>query len=167
MINKNNISIISAMASNRVIGNNNTLIWHIPEDLQYFKQKTLNKTVVMGKNTYLSILPFTKGKPFPERTNIVITSTPQEQEGFVFLKRPQDVLELPLKDEVFIIGGGQLYNYFLPHANTLYLTELHKEYDGDTTFPLFNKTEWVEESRIPKIHKDISYDFVVYKRHKE
>jgi len=163
----NNLSIISAKSKNNVIGDNNTLIWHLPSDLKYFKEKTQNKTIVMGRNTYESLIPFTKGKPLPNRTNIVLTKQNIQHEGFTFYSQIEDILAIAKEcsnEEVFIIGGAQLYKEFLPYTKTLYLTEIKQEFSGDTYFPELNDKEWDEVSREFHDENSISFDFVVYKR---
>jgi dihydrofolate reductase len=135
-----NISIIVAIAENYAIGKNNDLLWHIPDDLKRFKKLTTGHTVVMGKNTYFS-LPI---KPLPNRTNIVISDDRTDHfegcamaysiEGAINLMEPQK--------ENFIMGGGMVYRSFLPLANKLYVTRVHKYFDADIFFPEINPEEW-------------------------
>lgn len=129
------LSVIVAMTEERVIGNQNQLPWHISEDLKRFKQLTMGKTVIMGRKTFESI-----GKPLPGRTNVVISRNRSFQAPGV--KTASD-LESALsvhreEDEVFVIGGSSLYETALPKADRIYLTMVHKGYDGDVHFPDVN-----------------------------
>ncbi len=135
-----NISIIVAIAENNAIGRNNDLLWHIPDDLKRFKKITSEHTVVMGRNTYLS-LPV---KPLPKRRNIVITD--KKGEHFTGCEMAYSIEEalsmIDDKEESFVIGGGMIYKIFLDHANKLYITKVHKLYDADTFFPEINPRDW-------------------------
>lgn len=123
---------IAAMASNGVIGNNNALPWHYPEDLKFFKETTLGKTVLMGKKTFQSIL-LQLNKPLPKRRNIVMTTTMSKDNPYnVEIVKSLD--ELP-DEEVYLIGGAKMYEQFLPKCDELLLTLIYKHYDGDTRFP--------------------------------
>ncbi|MBT4888737.1 MAG: dihydrofolate reductase [Rhodospirillales bacterium] len=143
------VSLIVAMASNRVIGRDGGMPWHLPEDLKYFKKTTLGKPVVMGRKTFESI-----GRPLPKRPNIVITRDASfAADGVQVVSSVSDALELaqtiasPDVDEVMIIGGGQIYAEALHYAERVYLTEIHASIDGDTTFPELPISQWIEQSR--------------------
>ncbi len=141
------ISAIAAMARNRVIGVANGLAWHIPEDFKYFKKTTLGKPIIMGRKTYESF-----GKPLRGRPNIVISRTSQEPlgpDGPFFVKSVDEALALgkqkleDLKaDEIFIIGGGEIYRETLPITQRIYLTVIDRDYEGDTYFPELDWDEW-------------------------
>jgi len=159
------LAILAAVASNRVIGINNTLPWHLPADLKHFKALTIGQIVVMGRHTFDSI-----GRPLPERTNVVLT---RQQDlmlpGVVMAKSIHDVLDQFTNDprSIFIIGGAQVYQDSLPLCQRLYLTEIQQEFTGDTFFPVFGRNEWHEISR--EIHRDSSgstpeFHFVVLER---
>jgi dihydrofolate reductase len=145
----NRISLIAVIAKNRGIGKNNQLLWHIPEDLQRFKKITLGHPVVMGRNTYESL-----GRPLPGRANIVIArETDYEASGAVTVRSIPEALELAKKEaggeEIFIIGGGQIYTQTIGLADRLYLTIVDQESEADTFFPAFD--EWqriIEEEKI-------------------
>lgn len=126
------ISMIVAMAEDRVIGLNNKMPWHLPADLQFFKRVTLGKPVIMGRKTYQSI-----GRPLPGRTNIVLSRDKDLQiEGVTCVQTPQQALDLVQGiDEVMVIGGATIYEQFLPLANRLYLTFIDLKTEGDTQFP--------------------------------
>lgn len=132
------LSMIVAKGKNGVIGNDNKLIWHIPEDLQHFRDTTLGKTVVMGRLTYESI-----GKPLPGRKNIVLTRDPSfNVEGLTTVNSLDEVLSmLKTEEEIVIIGGDSVYNQFIEYADTLYVTEVDYNFQGDTFFPEISD-EW-------------------------
>jgi len=128
---------IAAMASNRVIGREGKLPWHLPEDLKFFKETTLNHAVLMGRVTYDSIVA-ALGKPLPKRRNIVLSRTLPSIAGVEVIRDVAELGELPeLSAPVFLIGGAQLYAELLPECTELYLTYLHKAYEGDAFFPRF------------------------------
>ncbi len=135
------ISLIVAMAENRVIGLNNQMPWHLSADLKHFKQITMGSPIIMGRKTFEAI-----GRPLPGRTNIIVSRNPQYQAENCLLF-PQ--LEAALNhcqqhDEVFIIGGATLYEQTLERAHKIYLTQIHQVFSGDTYFPEIDKQTWVE-----------------------
>jgi len=138
------ISLIAAMARNRIIGKNNDMPWHLPADLAHFKRVTMGKPVIMGRRTYESI-----GFPLPGRKNVVITrNADYPPEGIVVVDSIEAALsEVSDADEVMIIGGGQLYREMLPHADRLYLTQIQADIEGDTEFPDYTVFEWDEIDR--------------------
>ncbi|WP_415882751.1 type 3 dihydrofolate reductase [Neptuniibacter sp. QD72_48] len=145
-----NLAIIVAQAKNRVIGVNNKLPWHLPEDLRYFKQVTMGKPIIMGRNTYESI-----GRPLPGRTNIVISRqesyAPQGVKVVSSLEAAIDMAEsvamIDGASEAMVIGGGQIYAQALEKADRLYLTEVDAEIEGDAWFPEFARENWKEVGR--------------------
>jgi dihydrofolate reductase len=154
------LSIIVAMDKNNVIGKNNDLPWHLPNDLKYFKGVTQNKTVVMGRKCFESI-----GRPLPNRKNIVLSRKPFIHDNVVWLPSVQDVLKL--NGDIFIIGGAQIYEQFLPYASKLYITKIEHEFDGDTFFPRVNLDEWKQVSYKQGIkdEKNIyEHNFYVYEK---
>ncbi len=144
------IAMIWAMAENRVIGRNNNLPWHLPNDLKYFKKLTTGKPVIMGRKTYESI-----GKPLPNRINIVITRDETfKADGVKVVNSVQDALDLAEAEclisggeEVIVMGGEQIYKLCLPHADRLYITFVHANVDGDAFFPEFDLTAYSEIGR--------------------
>lgn len=144
------MSLLWAMSNNRVIGRNNALPWHLPEDLKYFKRVTMGKPMIMGRKTYESI-----GKPLPGRTNIVISRNPhytaQGVETVTSLDEAMALSELIGKrdgvDEAIVIGGAEIFLLSLPLADRLYLTEVHAHIEGDTWFPEFDHSQWQEVTR--------------------
>ena len=159
------IAMVAAVAENGVIGSNNALPWHLPTDLQHFRDITKNKTVVMGSKTFQSIVNG-RGSPLPNRTNVVITRNPDlEYEGVKVVHDPQDIVAIP--GDLYIIGGGQIYSMMMDVADTLYLTEVHANVDGDAFFPKVDTAVWRETSR--ESHEaddenDHAFDFVTYER---
>lgn len=163
------ISLIAALTRNRVIGRNNDLPWHLPDDMKYFMQTTKGHYVIMGRKNYDSIPE--KFRPLPNRTNIVVT----RQAG---LKLPNCTVVHSLEEavaiareageqELFIIGGAAIYQLGMPLANRLYLTEIDATIDGDTYFPDFQKSLWKEVSRQHHPTDDrhaYPFDFVIYER---
>ncbi|PKP18387.1 MAG: dihydrofolate reductase [Bacteroidetes bacterium HGW-Bacteroidetes-21] len=135
-------SIIVAIANNRGIGKNNQLLFHLPEDLKYFKRITSGHPVIMGKNTWDS-LPI---KPLPGRTNIVLNREmnllPCQCEVLASVDEVKQYCETLGNEECFIIGGGEVYKTFLPLADKLYITRVEKEFEADTFFPEFNNDQW-------------------------
>ena len=165
---KTRISIIVAMAKNRAIGKDGDLIWHLSNDLKHFKEVTSGHTVIMGYNTYAS-LPGRKA--LPKRRNIIISSRLTEvPEGFELAKSILDAMKMVYnEEEVFIIGGGMIYEQFLPMADNLYLTVIDKDFEADTFFPIINFNDWdlVDLKVIdddPQI--DCSYKFETWERKK-
>ena len=160
------ISIIVAVAENNAIGKDNKLLWHLSEDLKRFKRLTSGNPVIMGKNTYFS-LPV---RPLPNRKNIVITDVPGEQiDDCTMAYSIEDAIQkMDPEKENFIIGGASIYRQFLPYADKLYITWVHKSFDADTFFPEVDEKEWKEISREDVNETDeknpYPYSFVIYER---
>lgn len=132
------ISIIVAVAENGVIGGNNSLLWHISEDLKHFKDLTTGHPVVMGRKTFESL-----GRALPNRTNVVITRQAAEFPGCTVVHSFEEAVALfPPEEEVFVIGGAQIYARALPVAGRFYLTRVFHAYEGDTLFPAWDRTQW-------------------------
>ena len=153
--------MIAAMANNRVIGLDNKMPWHLPADLQHFKKVTTGKPVIMGRKTFESI-----GRPLPGRRNIIITRNSEyTAQGIEVVTTPDTALELvTTAEEVMIIGGGNIYEQFLPKAERLYLTFIDLDVKGDTQFPDYNKVaNWYvkeEQENHPDDKSLSSYKFV-------
>ncbi|MBU9812442.1 type 3 dihydrofolate reductase [Rahnella sp. C60] len=140
------ISLIAALATDRVIGMENAMPWHLPGDLAWFKRNTLNKPVIMGRKTFESI-----GRPLPGRLNIVISSKPGEHEGVTWVTSVEAALAAAGDvEEVMVMGGGRVYEQLLPKANRLYLTHIDAEVEGDTHFPDYEPDDW--ESTFSEFH---------------
>lgn len=169
------ISMIVAVAKNRVIGNKNTIPWNFPPykmsaDFKYFKNTTLGKTIVMGLNTFKSI----GEKPLPGRKHIILCDKPDYKvpDQCILAWSFDEALKLIKSEEnygkeIFICGGAYVYKQFLPYTDKLYITEIHANPEGDTYFPEINKEEWKEVSR--EEHKadeknSFDYSFVILER---
>ncbi|MED4731026.1 Dihydrofolate reductase [compost metagenome] len=158
------LSMIVAMDVERGIGKENKLLWHISEDLQYFKKLTSDRTVIMGRKTFESI-----GKPLPRRTNVILTrDVSYKAEGCLVYHSVDDVLSQYIKkekEEVFIIGGEEIYRLFLPYADRLYITQVDGNFHADTFFPAVSSDEWELTSR-QKGAQDTpcTYYFEIYDR---
>ena len=132
------ITLIAAMGKNRAIGLDGRMPWHLPSELQHFKQATMGKTIVMGRKTWQSI-----GRPLPGRQNIVISRTPEfEASGAEVTDSLTSAVEYSNSEEVMVIGGGQLYALALPLAQRLILTLIDIEPDADTWFPAWDSRQW-------------------------
>ncbi len=142
------VTIIAAIAQNYVIGKDNDLIWDLPDDMQFFKDKTKGRTVIMGRKNYESIPP--KYRPLPNRRNIIVSrTTGYDAPNCEVVNSIEESLELAKNDkEVFIIGGGQIYSLALEKGlvDKMYITEIDADFDGDAHFPKFNKANWEEQT---------------------
>ena len=159
------IAFVVATAENGVIGRDNQLLWHLPEDLKHFKRLTQGHPVVMGRRTYDSI-----GRPLPNRTNLVVTRQPDWQaEGCETTYSVPSALAraAELDEDVFVIGGADIYRQALPAADVIYLTEVHHVFEGDVVFPELNHAEWREETRErhePDERHAYAFSFVTLRR---
>ena len=156
------VSVIAAMARNRVIGINNSLPWRLPEDLKHFKALTLGHHIIMGRKTYESI-----GKALPGRTTVIVTrDSGYRVEGCLTVHSIDAAIAACGGDaEVFFVGGADLYAQVLPRADRLYLTEIQADYAGDAHFPEFDRAAWRESERRENVNPEgLSYHFVTYRR---
>lgn len=158
------LSIVAAMARNRVIGINNTLPWHLSADLKHFKTLTMGHCIIMGRKTYESI-----GKPLPGRTCVIVTrQSGYQAPGAIVASSVDEALQACSEyAESFVIGGAELYRQTLGHCQRMYITEIQRDFDGDTFFPEFGRDEWRETAR-EKHRLDgedgLEYHFVVLER---
>ena len=160
------LSIIVAKAKNNVIGKDNQLIWHLPEDLKRFKQLTTGHTIIMGRKTFESL-----GRILPNRKHVILCN---DAEMNIEDERVEILEDISMLDkyinsdeENFIIGGATIYRLLMPYANKMYITEIDKEFEGDVSFPEVKEEEWkieqIEEG--PKDgENDFSYQYVTYVR---
>ena len=164
------LAVIVAAAENGVIGRNNTLPWHLPEDLRYFKRVTMGKPIVMGRKTFESI-----GRPLPGRTNIVITRNRAYLAAGIkvvssldeALSLAGDIALIDGVEELVVIGGAEIYRTAIPRADRLYITEVHAEVEGDALLPDIDWENWLEVGRERHAAGDTNphdYSFVTYNR---
>jgi dihydrofolate reductase len=158
------IAIIAAMARNRVIGVNNSLPWRCPEDLKRFKSLTMGHHLIMGRRTFDSI-----GAPLPGRTTVVVSRDPDLHiEGCLVVHSLPEAIKACAGDSViFIVGGADIFAQALAFADTLYITEILQDIEGDTYFPEFDRREWLEtsrEARSQETPQQLDFHFVTYRR---
>ena len=161
------VSLIVAMAENRCIGQDNKMPWHISDDLKRFKSLTTGHPVVMGRKTFESIIGYL-GKPLPGRTNIVISRSGFETEHDVIV---HDQVTTAINqaitcaqekglDEIFVIGGAQIYTQAINNAHRIHLTKVHRSVEGDAFFPEYNEEKWRELDREDHMDHDPPYSFI-------
>ena len=154
------LSILVAMAKNRVIGKDNALPWHLPADLKHFKALTMGHPIIMGRKTYESI-----GRVLPGRTNVIVTRQKEYPvTGAIIVNSIDDALKVCQtgvdgNSEVFLIGGAELYRQTLGRCDRIYVTEIQRDYDGDTFFPAFDLEEWKEITREKHFSEDGTLDY--------
>ncbi|MDF2432594.1 MAG: dihydrofolate reductase [Mucilaginibacter sp.] len=157
------ITIVVAISENHVIGKDNKLLWHLPADLKHFKEITTGHTIIMGRKTYESV-----GRPLPNRRNIIITRQAISIDGCEVVHSTEAALSLCAgEQEVFIVGGAEIYKQALKLTNRIYLTIVHAEFDGDSFFPEIDKNEWKEvyrEDHEPDQKNLLPYSFITYER---
>lgn len=155
------ISIVAAVGKNNELGRGNDLIWHIKEDLKNFKDLTMGKYIVMGKNTYESLPRHLEGRKY-----VVLSSSLDNIDNGILFKDFNKLLEFVnnLDEEVMIIGGARVYKLFLPYATKLYLTEIDSEEKADVYFPEFNKEVYTRNVVSSNEVNGLKYSFVIYER---
>jgi len=158
------IILIAAISKDRVIGKQGGIPWKIKEDLSFFKEKTLNSPIIMGRSTYNSI-----GRPLPNRLNIVMTRSAKKTEGVTEVTSVKEAVETASKNKnsskVYVIGGENIYKEFLPIAHRMIITEVELYIEGgDTFFPEWSINEWQEQNRDQKEENGIKFSFVEYTR---
>ena len=155
------ISLIVAMDKNNLIGKNNKIPWHIPGELKRFRAITMGKPIIMGRKTFESI-----GKPLDGRENVVLTNNKSyKQAGVKSYHNISEVIsDFTNYDEIFIIGGSEIYALVLPLAHKLYVTKIDKIYDGDTWFPKIHYNEWKiqESTQITEETTQTQYENIIY-----
>ena len=163
------LSIIVAKAKNNIIGKNNKLLWHLPDDLKRFKELTIGHNIIMGRKTFESL-----GGILPNRKHIVFTQNPDfkiNDENVQVVHSMLEIQEYIEKDEEnFVIGGAMIYNLLMPYVTKMYVTEIEKDFQGDAFFPRIDTQVWKEVSRengMKDENNDFDYDYVVYERIKK
>ena len=165
------LSIIVAMSENRCVGKDNEMPWHISDDLRRFKALTMGHPVVMGRKTYESIMGYLN-KPLPGRDNIVVSRSGFKDDFHVpvfvdiasAVAYGKDIAEKKQLEEIFIIGGAQIYTQCIQAADRLYMTQVHQTVEGDAFFPEFDLNEWAEIDRKERKEHDPPYSFITYER---
>jgi dihydrofolate reductase len=160
-----NISIIVAADEQNAIGINGNIPWHLPADFKRFKEITIGHPVIVGQKTFESI-----GKPLPQRTNIIVTNIPDyKQKDCLVAHSIEEAIDLAKKidEDIFVIGGGQIYKLAMPFVNKIYLTRVHKIFNGDVFFPEIDDDQW--ELVASEFHKKDEqnkedFTFLIYKR---
>jgi dihydrofolate reductase len=157
------VSIVVAISENHAIGKDNKLLWYLPNDLKHFKEITSGHTVIMGRKTYESV-----GKPLPNRRNIIITRQNMDISGCEVVGSIEAALALCADEaEVFIVGGAEIYRQSLHLTNRIYLTIVHKNFEGDTYFPEIEANMWKETAREdyePDLKNVLPYSFITFER---
>lgn len=160
------LSIIVAVANNNVIGKNNTLIWHLPEDLKRFKKLTTGHTIIMGRKTFESL-----GRVLPNRKHIVLSTNKEykiDNENVEVIYNISDLEKYQNdQEEHFIIGGAKIYSLLLPYAEKMYITKINENFEGDVYFPSINEDEWKEvfkEKGKRNEKNDFDYEYINYER---
>ena len=160
------VSSIVAVAKNGVIGKNNEMPWYLPKDMRYFKKKTINHHVIMGRKNFEAM-----GNPLPKRTNIILTRDPfYISSSCIVAHTIEESLSIAFEneeEEVFIIGGGEIYKQSMDYWDRLYITEIDEEVDGDVFFPPVNYEEWTlvsEEAHQKDENNPFDFVFKVYER---
>ena len=163
------LSIIVAKAKNNIIGKDNKLLWHLPDDLKRFKELTIGHNIMMGRKTFESL-----GKILPNRKHIVFTQNPNfniDNENVQIVHSMLEIQEyIENSEENFVIGGAMIYNLLMPYVTKMYITEIEKDFQGDAFFPRIDTQIWKEVSRekgIKDENNDFDYDYVVYERIKK
>lgn len=161
--------MIVAVSQNQVIGKNNKLAWNLPDDMSYFSNMTQGHSVIMGRKNWESIPK--KYRPLPNRKNIVVTRNNNFRgKGAVVVNSIEKAIEesrVSEDEEIFIIGGGEIYKLGFDYVDKVYITEIYANINGNTYFPKWNKSNWLEISRIshPKDEKhEFDFDYVIYKK---
>ena len=160
------LSLIVAIANNNVIGKDNTLIWHLPDDLKRFKKLTTGKTIIMGRKTFESL-----GRILPKRKHIVLCRSGSLKVDDERVEIIRDISELDkyIKDEEehFVIGGASVYGLLLDKVNKMYITRINEDFEGDAYFPQFDEKKWkiVEQIKGPRDEENpYDYDYITYER---
>lgn len=160
------LSIIVAKAKNNIIGKNNSMLWKLPDDLKKFKEKTEGHTIIMGRKTFESL-----GGILPNRKHIILSRNPDFNIDSDCVKVAHSLLELQEymedEEEHFVIGGAIIYNQLMPYCKKMYVTQLDKDFEGDTIFPKINEEDWEEVSREKGPEdgiNDFDYEYITYLR---
>ena len=160
------LSIIVAIANNNVIGKDNKLIWHLPEDLKHFKEITTNHTIIMGRKTFESL-----GRVLPNRKHIILCNDMNMKIEDKNVEILDDISKLDKyissEEENFVIGGATIYKLLMPYANKMYITKINQDFEGDVYFPEIKEEEWKETSKQKGLKNEqnpFDYEYITYIR---
>ena len=160
------LSIIVAKAKNNIIGKENKLIWHLPEDLKHFKELTTGHTMIIGRKTFESL-----GRVLPNRKHVVFSQNPDfkvDDENVEIVHSMLQIQEyIENEEENFVIGGAMIYNLLMPYVTKMYVTQINKDFEGDTFFPRIDENVWKEVSRekgLKNEENNLDYEFITYER---
>ena len=156
------LTLIAAVGKNNELGKDNKLIWHIPDDMKFFKEQTINKKIILGRKT-LESLPGL----LPKRIHLVLThQSLKEKENLKVYNNIENLLDYlnTINEEVMVIGGAKIYEEFLPKANKVILTEIEETSPADAYFPKLNKNNWTRKVLATKEYNDITYHHVIYEK---
>ena len=160
------LSIIVAKASNNIIGKNNSLIWHLPEDLKRFKALTTGHTIIMGRKTFESL-----GRVLPNRKHIVFTQNPDfkvDDENVEIVHSLLQIQEyIESEEEVFVIGGAMIYGLLMPYVTKMYITQINQDFEGDVFFPKVNPEKWEiidRQKGIQDENNELDYEYITYEK---
>ena len=158
--------VIVAKAKNNIIGKENKLIWHLPEDLKHFKELTTGHTMIMGRKTFESL-----GRVLPNRKHVVFSQNPDfkvDDENVEIVHSMLQIQEyIENEEENFVIGGAMIYNLLMPYVTKMYVTQINKDFEGDTFFPRIDENVWKEVSRekgLKNEENNLDYEFITYER---
>ena len=160
------LSIIVAKAKNNIIGKDNKILWDLPEDKKRFREITEGHPIIMGRKTFESL-----EESLPNRKNIVFTQNPDfklNEENVEIVHSLLQIQEyIESEDECFVIGGAMIYNFLMPYVKKMYVTQIEKDFEGDTFFPRIDETKWKEISRekgMKNEENNLDYEYIVYER---
>ena len=160
------LSIIVAKAKNNAIGKDNQLLWHLSDDLKRFKKFTTGHTIIMGRKTFDSL-----GRVLPNRKHIVFTQNPDFKVDDEHVEVVHSMLQIQEyienEEENFVIGGAMIYNLLMPYVTKMYVTQINKDFEGDTFFPRIDENIWKEISRekgLKNEENNLDYEFITYER---
>lgn len=160
------LSIIVAKAKNNIIGKDNKLLWHLPEDLKKFKELTTGHVIIMGRKTFEAL-----GKVLPNRKHIVFTQNPDFKVNDENVQIVHSLLEIQeyieSEEEGFVIGGAMIYNLLMPYVSKMYVTQINKEFEGDAFFPKIDETKWKEVKRekgLKDKESNLEFEYITYEK---
>lgn len=162
------LSIIVAKAKNNTIGKNNNLLWNIPDDLKRFEELTTGHTIIMGRKKFESL-----EQVLPNKKHVIFSQNPDFEVNYPNVEIVHSMLQIQEyienEEENFVIGGAMIYNLLMPYVSKMYVTEIDKEFDGDTFFPRIDSEKWIEVSREagPDDFNIFKYEYVIYEKRKQ